>query len=317
MIPVEWRIYFLKSEDFRAKIPLHFFVRDPSEMVKLYLLQRALEAEFKKSGSTPFPVESVAALLRDASRSLQIAFASAVAERWIVVQADSSGFLEATARHLDSLGLTGMREHLSRWESLPKGLIVEFSENAEPAILANLAALPKCPKVLHERLAHHDVAEVRAAVARFTTSSDLQEILASDPSQYVRAGLAASHHISANMQLRLLRPRNAEIHLSLMKNPSVTPEVLTVLARLPHTGIAQQLLTHSKLPQAVFDELIAESSHNRISHETICANPRLLTPRNFWLHKTSFHSCVLIAYANNAGTPVDILADLACMGTPR
>ena len=312
LIPAEWRIFFMKSDDFRPKIALHFFVRDPNERVRLHLLREALEVSFQKVGSAEFPLESLQELLQGASRAIKVAFAQAVAMKWLVVEPNAVEFLEETARHFHALGLKGMLEHLCCWEHLPPDLIEELSRCDQPAIIAKLAALPRCPRAMHTRLATHIFPEVRSAVAQFTTCTNLQELLAGDSDSKVRAGVAASLHISDNMQRRLLMPKNADIHLALLKNPSVLPDVLAFLARLPHTGIKNQIITHPNLPEEVFDELMANSLVHGISHERIANTPRLLTTRNYRIHAQRFEPCLFLAYAKKLTTPLDILVELAC-----
>jgi hypothetical protein len=317
LIPAEWRIFFMKSDDFRPKIALHYFVRDPNERVRLHLLREALEASFQEVGPAEFPLESLQELLQGASRAIKLAFAHAVAMKWLVVEPNAVEFLVETARHFHSLGLDGMIEHLSCWEPLPPDLIEELSQCDRPAILANLAALPRCPHALHERLAAHIFPEVRTAVAQFTTCAELQERLAGDSDSKVRAGVAASLHISDDMQRRLLAPKNADIHLALLKNPRVLPDVLASLARLPHTGIKNQIITHPNLPEEVFDELMADTRLHDVSHERIANTPRLLTTRNYRIHAHRFEPCLFMAYAKKQTTPLDILVELACHRNPE
>jgi len=312
LIPTEWRIYFLKSDDFCPKIALHYFVRDPNERVRLYLLQNALKVSFKECGSAKFPLESVEELLLAASPAILLAFACAVAKKWLVVETDTTDFLEKTARYLHALGLDEMLEHLSCWEVLPTDLIEDLARCDKPAILTNLVALPRCTRAMQERLARHTFPEVRAAVARYTTYAELHEFFAADPNSQVRAGLAASPCLSDDMQLSLITPKNADVHLALMKNPRVLPEVLAFLARLPYTAMKNQLIAHPLLPQDVFDELMADTKLHGISQERVASEPRLLTARNYRLHKHCFELCILIAYAQRQRTPLDILVELAC-----
>jgi len=312
LIPTEWRIYFLKSDDFRPKIPLHLFVRDPNEQVRIYLLQNALKMSFKEVGSAKFPLESVEELLLSASPAIHLAFACAVAKKWLVVETDTFDFMEKTARHLHSLATDEMVEHLSCWEALPPDIIEDLARCDKPAILTNLAALPRCPRAMQERLARHIFPEVRAAVARYTTCAELHEFFAADLNSQVRAGLAASLHISDDMQRSLITTKNADVHLALMKNPRVLPEVLAFLARLPYTAIKNQLIAHPNLPQEVFDELMSDTKLHGISQERVANEPRLLTVRNYRLHKQRFEPCLLIAYAKRQRTPLDILLELAC-----
>jgi hypothetical protein len=150
---------------------------------------------------------------------------------------------------------------------------------------------------LHERLAAHIFPEVRTAVAHFMTHSDLQERLAGDSESKVRAGVAASLHISDDMQRRLLMPKNADIHLALLKNPRMLPDVLASLARLPYTGIKNQIITHPNLPEEIFDELMDDARLHGISHERIANTPRLLTARNYRIHAHRFEPCLFMAYA--------------------
>lgn len=312
IIPIEWRIYFLKSQDVNPKIALHFFVRDPSEKVRLALLENALPARFEKFGPAKFPLESAEELLRGASPAIQKAFACAVAKKMIVLREQHTWFLEKTARQLYSLHGNGVFEHLACWKSLPPDLIDVISQMGSINILVNLASLPRCPQCVYERLARSEFPDVRAAVARFTPFVELQERLLRDPSVQVRAGLAGSQYISDEMQRRLVLPKNADIHLALLKNPRVIPEVLGILGSLPNTGIKNQLLTHPSLPQHTFDEFLENSKKYSISHERIARTPKLLTPQLYKRHKHNFEPCVLLAYANSPKTPTNILAELAC-----
>jgi hypothetical protein len=310
IIPIEWRIYFLKSQDVKPKLALHYFVRDPSEKVRLALLENALPTRFEKFGSAKFPLESAEELLREATPAIKKAFACAVAKKWIVLPNQDICFLERTARQLYSLD--GVIEYLSCWESLPPDLIDVISQVGSLSILVNLASLPRCPQCVYERLARSEFPEVRAAVARFTPSVELHEQLFHDPNVQVRAGLAASHHIADEMQRRLVLPKNADIHLALLKNPRVIPEVLGILGSLPNTGIKNQLLIHPSLPQDTFDELLANSKKYNIAQERIAGRPEFLTPELYRRHKNNLELCVLLAYANLPHTPSDILAELAC-----
>jgi hypothetical protein len=312
LIPVEWRIYFLQSNDFEPRIPLHWFVRDPNVEVRLALLQRALQERFEKCGPALFPFESLELLLADAPLVIQEAFACAVAKKWIAVEEDSVEFLEKTARHLYSLELEILHEHLSRWECLPPDLIAALSKHGAPRVLANLASLPRCTPADHEHLAMNDFPEVRAAVARFTRSTALQERLFGDPAPEVRAGLASSLHIPDDTQRRLISVRNAAIHQALLNNPRVLPEVLAYLARLPYTGCKNQIFAHTNVPQDVFDEFMANGREHGVSQGHLAAKPERLTADLYKRHKHNFEPCVLLAYANNPRTSTTILAELAC-----
>jgi len=312
LIPVEWRIYFLQSNDFEPRIPLHWFVRDPNVEVRLALLQRALQERFEKCGPAPFPLESIELLLADAPLVIQEAFACAVAKKWIAVEEDSVEFLEKTARHLYSLELEILHEHLSRWECLPPDLIAALSKHGAPRVLANLASLPRCTLADHEHLAMNDFPEVRAAVARFTRSSALQERFFGDPAPEVRAGLASSLHIPDDMQRRLIANRNAHIHQALLNNPRVLPEVLAYLAKLPYTGCKNQIFAHPNVPQDVFDEFMANGREHGVSQGHLAAKPERLTADLYKRHKHNFEPCVLLAYASNPRTSAAILAELAC-----
>ena len=317
LIPVEWRIYFLQSNDFEPRIPLHWFVRDPNVEVRLALLQRALQERFEKCGPAPFPLESIELLLADAPLVIQEAFACAVAKKWIAVEEDSVEFLEKTARHLYSLELEILHEHLSRWECLPPDLITALSKHGAPRVLANLASLPHCTPADHERLAMNDFPEVRAAVARFTRSTALQEGLFGDPAPEVRAGLASSLHIPDDMQRRLIANRNAHIHQALLNNPRVLPEVLAYLAKLPYTGCKNQIFAHPNVPQDIFDEFMANGRDHGVSQGHLAAKPERLTADLYKRHKHNFEPCVLLAYASDPRTSTDILAELACHTSPE
>lgn len=312
LIPVEWRIYFLQSNDFEPRIPLHWFVRDPNVEVRLALLQRALQERFEKCGPAPFPLESIELLLADAPLVIQEAFACAVAKKWIAVEEDSVEFLEKTARHLYSLELEILHEHLSQWECLPPDLITALSKHGAPRVLANLASLPRCTLADHEHLAMNDFPEVRAAVARFTRSSALQERFFGDPAPEVRAGLASSLHIPDDMQRRLIANRNAHIHQALLNNPRVLPEVLAYLAKLPYTGCKNQIFAHPNVPQDIFDEFMANGREHGVSQGHLAAKPERLTADLYKRHKHNFEPCVLLAYASNPRTSAAILAELAC-----
>jgi hypothetical protein len=312
LIPVEWRIYFLQSNDFEPRIPLHWFVRDPNVEVRLALLQRALQERFEKCAPAPFPLESIELLLADAPLVIQEAFACAVAKKWIAVEEDSVEFLEKTARHLYSLELEILHEHLSRWECLPPDLIAALSKHGAPRVLANLTSLPRCTLADHEHLAMNDFPEVRAAVARFTRSSALQERFFGDPAPEVRAGLASSLHIPDDMQRRLIANRNAHIHQALLNNPRVLPEVLAYLANLPYTGCKNQIFAHPNVPQDVFDEFMANGREHGVSQGHLAAKPERLTADLYKRHKHNFEPCVLLAYASNPRTSAAILAELAC-----
>jgi len=312
LIPVEWRIYFLQSNDFEPRIPLHWFVRDPNVEVRLALLQRALQERFEKCGPAPFPLESIELLLADAPLVIQEAFACAVAKKWIAVEEDSVEFLEKTARRLYSLELEILHEHLSQWECLPPDLITALSKHGAPRVLANLASLPHCTPADHEHLAMNDFPEVRAAVARFTRSTALQERLFGDSAPEVRAGLASSLHIPDDMQRRLIANRNAHIHQALLNNPRVLPEVLAYLANLPYTGCKNQIFAHPNVPQDVFDEFMANGRDHGVSQGHLAAKPERLTADLYKRHKHNFEPCVLLAYASNPRTSAAILAELAC-----
>lgn len=312
LIPIDWRMYFLKSNDFAPRIPLQFFVRDPEPEVRLAILQRALRVQSDKSGPVPFSLEFMELLLTDASPALQEAFACAMARKWIAVEPDSVEFLEKTARQFYSLKNESLVEQLSQWECLPPDLITAISLHAPPRILVRLVALPHCTIADHERLSTNDFPEVRAAVARFTRSTDLQERLFVDPSPEVRAGLASSQHISDDMQRRLILVRNADIHQALIKNPRVLPEVLAHIAKLPYIDCKNQIFVHPNIPRDVFDDFISNSSAHGVSHGHLAAKPELLTPELYDRHKHHFEQCVLIAYVKKPQTPVSILAELAC-----
>lgn len=312
VIPLEWRIYFLKSNDFEPRIPLHCFVRDPNLKVRLALLQRALPERFEESGPSLFPLESLELLLADAPLVIQEAFACALAKKWIAVETDSVEFLEKTARHLYSLELEILHEYLSQWECLPPDLIENLSMRGAPRILVNLASLPRCTQAHHERLAVNDFAEVRAAVARFTRSTALQERLFGDPAPEVRAGLASSLHIPDDTQRRLISVRNAHIHQALLNNPRVLPEVLAFLARLPYTGCKNQIFAHPNVPQDIFDEFMVNGREHGVSQGHLAARPERLTDDLYKRHKHNFEPCVLLAYASNPRTSAAILGELAC-----
>jgi hypothetical protein len=78
----------------------------------------------------------------------------------------------------------------------------------------------------------------------------------------------------------------------------VLPDVLASLARLPHTGIKNQIITHPNLPEEVFDELMADTHLHGISHERIANTPRLLTTQNYRIHAHRFESSLFMAYAS-------------------
>jgi hypothetical protein len=251
-------------------------------------------------------------LLADAPLVIQEAFACAVAKKWIAVEEDSVEFLEKTARHLYSLELEILHEHLSQWECLPPDLITALSKHGAPRVLANLASLPRCTLADHEHLAMNDFPEVRAAVARFTRSSALQERFFGDPAPEVRAGLASSLHIPDDMQRRLIANRNAHIHQALLNNPRVLPEVLAYLAKLPYTGCKNQIFAHPNVPQDIFDEFMANGREHGVSQGHLAAKPERLTADLYKRHKHNFEPCVLLAYASNPRTSAAILAELAC-----
>lgn len=317
LIPVKWRIYFLKSNDFEPQIPLCFFVRDTNVEVRLAVLQRALQEQFEKSGSVSFPLEFMELLLADAPLEILQAFACAVAKKWIAVGEDSVEFLEKTARHLYALEIEGLHEHLSRWECLPADLIAALSKRGGPRILVNLTALPGCTLADHERLAGNEFPEVRAAVARFTRSPALQERLFCDPSPEVRAGLASSMHIPDDTQRRLISTRNAHIHQALLNNPRVLPEILAYLAKLPYTGCKNQIFAHPNVPQDVFDEFMAHGPEHGVSQGHLAAKPERLTADLYKRHKNNFEPCVLLVYASTPRTSTSILAELACHSSPE
>lgn len=312
LIPVDWRIYFLQCIDFQPRIPLHFFVRDPNLKVRLALLQRVLQEQFEKCGPAPFPLESIELLLADAPLPILQAFARALAKKWIAVESGSLEFLEKTARHLYSLKPESLLKHLSRWECLPPDLITDISMRGTPRILVNLTALPRCTEAVYELLAGSGFPEVRAAVARFTRSTALQEQLFGDPSPQVRAGLASSLHIPDDMQRRLISRKNADVHQALMNNPRVLPEILAYLASLPYTGCKNKIFAHPNLPQDVFDDFMANGREHGVSQGHLAAHPERLTANLYRRHKDHFEPCVLLAYASTPRTSTAILADLAC-----
>jgi hypothetical protein len=166
-------------------------------------------------------------------------------------------------------------------------------------------------------LAMNDFPEVRAAVARFTRSSALQERFFGDPAPEVRAGLASSLHIPDDMQRRLIANRNAHIHQALLNNPRVLPEVLAYLAKLPHTGCKNQIFAHPNVPQDIFDEFMANGREHGVSQGHLAAKPERLTADLYKRHKHNFEPCVLLAYASNPRTSNDILAELACHTSPE
>lgn len=312
LIPVDWRIYFLQCIDFQPRIPLHFFVRDTNLEVRLALLKKSFPHRFRESGPVAFPLESLELLLAEAPMPILQAFARALAKKWIAVESDSLEFLEKTARHLYSLEPESLLKHLSRWECLPPNLITDISMRGTPRILVNLIALPRCKDADHERLAGSEFPEVRAAVARFTRSTELQERLFGDPAQEVRAGLASSLHIPDEMQRRLISKKNAYIHQALLNNPRVLPEILAYLASLPYTGCKNKIFAHPKLPQDVFDDFMANGHEHGVSQGHLAAHPERLTANLYKRHKDNFEPCVLLAYAKNPRTSAGILADLAC-----
>jgi len=312
LLPVDWRIDFLKNWQHKSTLPLHYFLRDPSEKVRLVFLEHTLPSKFAHAGTESFPIESLDNLLADASPAIWKAFLSAVTNKWIGPQTENLSFWHETARRLHSFRWRGVNASLSLWESLPVDLIEAISVRAKPATLANLAALPNCPRSLHERLSSNDFVEVRAAVARFTPFPDLHDRFLSDPSIKVRAGLAASQHIADDIQRRLIFPKNADIHLSLLNNPRALPEVLKILSELPNVDIKSKLLVHPNLPRDVFDEFIKLGPKHGIYQGQLASKRELLTPELYFRHKHSFDTCVLVAYASLPHTPVEILAELAC-----
>ncbi len=312
LLPVDWRIDFLKKWPHQSNLPLHYFLRDPSENVRLVFLEHTLPSKIGHAGSESFPIESLENLLTDASPPIWKAFLFAVTNKWIGPQTENLSFWHETARRLHSFRWRGVNASLSRWESLPVDLIEAISVRAKPATLANLAALPNCPRSMHERFSTNDFEEVRAAVARFTPFPDLHDRFLSDPSFKVRAGLAASQHIVDDIQRRLIFPKNADIHLSLLNNPRALPEVLKILSELPNVDIKSKLLVHPNLPRDVFDEFIALGPKHGIYQGQLASKRELLTPELYYRHKHSFDICVLVAYASLPHTPVEILAELAC-----
>ena len=312
LIPVDWRIYFLQCVDFQPRIPLHSFVRDTNLEVRLALLKKSFPHRFRESGPVPFPLESMELLLADAPLPILQAFARALAKKWIAVEEDSVEFLEKTARHLYSLNLESLLKHLSQWECLPPDLITDISMRGTPRILVNLTALPRCTHAHHEQLAGNEFPEVRAAVARFTRSTALQERLFGDPSPEVRAALASSQHIPDDMQRRFIVTRNAHIHQALLNNPRVLPEVLAYLAKLPYTGSKNRIFAHPNIPQDVFDEFMANGREHGVSQVHLAAKPERLTDDLYKRHKHHFEHCVLLAYASAPRTSAAILGELAC-----
>jgi len=312
LLPVDWRIDFLKKWPHQSTLPLHYFLRDPSEDVRLVFLEHTLPSKFGHAGSESFPIESLENLLTDASPAIWKAFLAAVTNKWIGPQTENLSFWQETARRLHSFRWRGVDASLSLWESLPVDLIETISEKAQPAILANLAALPNCPRSLHERFSTNDFEEVRAAVARFTPFPDLHGHFLSDPSFKVRAGLASSQHIEDDIQRRLIFPKNADIHLALLNNPRALPEVLKILSELPNVDIKSKLLVHPNLPRDVFDEFIKLGPKHGIYQGQLASKRELLTPELYYRHKHSFDTCVFVAYASLPHTPPEILAELAC-----
>ena len=312
LLPVDWRIDFLKNWPHQSTIPLHYFLRDPSEEVRLVFLERTLPSKFTHAGAESFPIESLENLLTDASPAIWKAFLSAVTNKWIGPQTENLVFWQETARRLHSFRWRGVNASLSLWESLPVDLIEAISVRGKPSILANLAALPNCSRSLHERFSTNDFEEVRAAVARFTPFPDLHGHFLSDSSFKVRAGLAASQHIEDDIQRRLIFPKNADIHLALLNNPRALPEVLKILSELPNVDIKSKLLVHPNLPRDVFDEFIKLGPKHGIYQGQLASKSELLTPELYYRHKQNLEPCVFVAYASLPHTLPAILAELAC-----
>lgn len=312
LIPIDWRIYFLQRSDFQPRIPLHFFVRDTNLGVRLALLRETLPQWFGESSAAPFPLASLELLLADAPVAILQAFAHAVAMKWIALEPDGVDFLEKTGRHLFSLDLETLHEHLSQWECLPSDLIEALSMRGGPRILVNLTALPGCTHAHHEHLACNEFPEVRAAVARATQSTALQERLFRDSSPEVRAALASSQHIPDDMQRRFIVTRNAHIHQALLNNPRVLPDVLAYLAKLPHTGSKNRIFAHPNIPQELFDEFMTNGRELGVSQGHLATKPERLTNDLYKRHKQNFETCVLLAYASSPRTSAAILGELAC-----
>jgi hypothetical protein len=245
----------------KFRYPLHVVVRDDTLKIRMALLKLCVRNVKKATAlAARFPHDAIEVLAADSRSEVREALAAAIAEGWLTPEPMDSEFLIRIARGLisKSMGNLEIAASIARWPILNAKLIERLAMQASESLLVVLAGHPKGSPSFQTRMASHPYEQVRAGVASVTPVGELIERLSRDPNPLVRAGAAASPHLTPEIQRALYANRDSGIILGLVKNPVTLPEILEAISKIPNLAVAGHLRANPNTPKHVLNSVQVE-----------------------------------------------------------
>lgn len=260
LIDLEWVAWHLANDVRKLKFrhPLHVVVRDDTLKIRMTLLKLCVRNVKKATAlAARFPHDAIEVLAADPRSEVRDALAVAIAEGWLTSEPMDSEFLIRIARELisKSMGNPETAASIARWPVLNATLIERLADQASESLLVVLAGHPKGSPAFQARMAAHPYEQVRVGVASVTPVVELIEKLARDPNPLVRAGLAASPHLTPEIQRALYANRDSGVILGLVKNPVALPEILEAISKMPNLAVVGHLRGNPNTPKHVLKSL--------------------------------------------------------------